>query len=352
MWVIRWGQRKKLELKEWDDGWDTDNEEEAADWFSSALDQAQRDEFIKREKHAIQTKGFDLPSAIPSGIIEPVNLGEPQHFQRIRALSNFAVAFFNKKKVIRANFWGQRCSYLLTLRVIESSTLEMKTYQTRISMEDFYYAQFPNKKRDHVEIFRPLPDYIDLEDSVDSQGVKRKRLDEFCYQVTEECDAGDATYAACSVCAPELYRLMAERARKFKLKYTLCSDPLRLDHPFHRCRIEQSVHAALAYHNQSHALTLSFHKVDGARLIDFGCPTMLYGITFHAHQADPIREIELEARVLYDSAQHCQMFEVKNVRTISMTGEAKVDSEEADWFSTALDQAQRDVIQTKVEIET
>ncbi|KAJ4849817.1 hypothetical protein Tsubulata_024020 [Turnera subulata] len=84
MWVIRWGRRKKLELKEWDDVWDTDSEEEAADWFSSAVDQAQRDELIQL-----------------------------------------------------------------------------------------------------------------LEDSVDSQGVKRKRLDEFCYQVTEGCDAGDATYAAC-----------------------------------------------------------------------------------------------------------------------------------------------------------
>ncbi|KAJ4850656.1 hypothetical protein Tsubulata_003899, partial [Turnera subulata] len=205
MWVIRWGKRKKLELKEWDDGWDTDSEEEAADWFSGALDQqAQRDELIEREKHVIQTKGFDLPSAIPNCIIEPVNLGDSPHFQRIRALSSFSVAFFNQKK---------RRSYLLTLRVIESSTLEMKIYQTRISMEDIYFAQFPNKKRDHVEIFRPMPDYIDLEDSVDSQGAKRKRLDEFGYQVmTEECDAGDATYAACSVCATELYRLMAERA--------------------------------------------------------------------------------------------------------------------------------------------
>ncbi|KAJ4850655.1 hypothetical protein Tsubulata_003896, partial [Turnera subulata] len=49
----------------------------------------------------------------------------------------------------------------------------------------------------------------------------------------------------------ELYRLMAEHARKFKLKYTICGGPLRLHHPFHRCRIEQSVKAALAHCNQT-----------------------------------------------------------------------------------------------------
>ncbi|KAJ4849706.1 hypothetical protein Tsubulata_018987 [Turnera subulata] len=52
----------------------------------------------------------------------------------------------------------------------------MKIYQTRIAVTDVRYTVFPNKGRDFVEIFRPHPHSQDLGDSVDSRGVKRKRL--------------------------------------------------------------------------------------------------------------------------------------------------------------------------------
>ncbi|KAJ4849338.1 hypothetical protein Tsubulata_010247 [Turnera subulata] len=257
MWTIRRGRKEKLNLKEWDDGWDTDREE--GSWFSYVQDRADRDMLIQSERHTIQTKGFGLP--LPSCVIEPVNLGDPWHFQRIRALTPFAVAHFNKKKgknlvlveIIKANYWEQRCS-LLTLRFID-----------------------------------------------------------------KECDTGDATYAACSVCDMGLYRLMVEHARKFKLRYTLCLGQIGLNHPFHRCRIPQSVMAALAYYKENQKLSLRFYEVSRAEVFDFGFNKIHYKINFHANYADPISKMELQALVVYDNAQHGEMIEVEDVKIISVT---------------------------------
>ncbi|KAJ4847513.1 hypothetical protein Tsubulata_024890 [Turnera subulata] len=322
MWTIRRGRKEKLNLKEWDDGWDTDSEE--GSWFSYVQDRADRGMLVQSERHTIQTKGFDLP--LPSCVIEPVNLGDPWHFQRIRALSPFAVAHFNKKKgknlvlveIIKANYWEQRCSYLLTLRVVDSSTLEMKIYQTRIAMADFIDAEYPNKKRDHVEIFRPWPDNIG-EPSLPVVFLCLDELDELRYQTAEECDTDDATYAACSVCDMGLYRLMVEHARKFKLRYTLCLGQIGLNHPFHRCRIPQSVMAALAYYKENQKLSLRFYEVSRAEVFDFGFNKIHYKINFHANNADPISKMELLALVVDDNAQHGEMIEVEDVKIISVT---------------------------------
>ncbi|KAJ4844379.1 hypothetical protein Tsubulata_002327 [Turnera subulata] len=89
-------------------------------------------------------------------------------------------------------------------------------------------------------LIRPVPlENPDLRDPADIRDQKRIKLDGGAH------DVYDATYGACSLCEKELHQLLSEHARKYEAKF--CGS-VALDHPFHRCRIEQGARAAFAHY--------------------------------------------------------------------------------------------------------
>ncbi|KAJ4841634.1 hypothetical protein Tsubulata_027582 [Turnera subulata] len=267
--------------------------------------------------------GFDISLDIPSGVHPSyapfirLSLGDPYHGRLIRRSANLAIQRCNAKmgkslllvEVLKANFapaWGK---YYLTLRAIDRSTLQIKTYQTRVlnmCYDDFF--------EEDVETFMPLPEVTPAppnpESSAESQDLKRPRI------MLDQ-------YIACSVCEKELSDVLVEHNRRFKVDGTLCEGPVRLDHPYHRCRIKQCAKAALAEYNTREDLNLPLFEVLNAELSNFESNKLQYLIEFRCATHLPCPTV-LKAECLCDDDRHDEIV-VKDLAPVL------VDKKEISW---------------------
>ncbi|KAJ4849340.1 hypothetical protein Tsubulata_010250 [Turnera subulata] len=264
-----------MEVIEGDDGWDTVSDYgDESESLPDVKDPLVRDPLAEYRRHIKQTK---VPCELKySGSIQPVPFSSSDHFRKIKELASFAVQLYNDKKkgkslvlleVLKANYSAYISKYFITMRVIDKSTLEIITYQTRV----YAYAY-------------SLPG---IRDSADSTDLRRTKLDG-----EDGNDVFHATYGACCLCENELHQLMTEHARKYKAKFFLSRGPVALDHPFHRCRMEQSARAALAHYVKTYPeeLKIRFIAVVEAELTEFASNLLEYDITFHAVRYDPSKD--------------------------------------------------------------
>ncbi|KAJ4850658.1 hypothetical protein Tsubulata_003904 [Turnera subulata] len=237
--------------------------------------------------------GFDICLDIPPGIhpedapFIQLSLDDPYHRDLITHSANLAIQRCNAKKgkslvlveVLKANFapaWGK---YYLTLRAIDS------------------YFDF--NRTSYTPAVTPAP--LNLESSAESQDLKRPRI------MLDQ-------YIACSVCEKELSDVLVERNRRLKVYGTLCQGPIRLDHPYHRCRIKQCAKAALAEYNTREDLNLSLCEVLKADLSNFESNKLQYLIQFRcAPHLGCSSATVLKAKCLYEDDRHGEKIGVKDL---------------------------------------